>query len=106
MHAFTSNDLDRTYAMAIGDAFSAAELSSREWGSFADRCSLPKALVARELAAVADQVRASLEALRIKAVAEGSEASVIDRVVAGIARECDRQKILAPEIVGISSFGL
>lgn len=102
MHAFTSHDLDRTYAMAIGDAFSAAELSSREWASFADRCRLPKALVARELTAMADRVRTSIEALRVTSVAEGSEASVIDRLIAGIVRECDRQKILAPEIVGIS----
>jgi serine/threonine-protein kinase HipA len=101
-HAFESNALDRTYAMAIGDAFSAEELSPFEWALFAERCKLPKALVARELSTLSDQVRNSSEALRISTIAEGAEPSVINRLIAGIAQECDRQKNLAPKIARIS----
>jgi serine/threonine-protein kinase HipA len=102
VHGFESNALDRTYAMAIGDAFSAEELSAFDWALFAERCKLPKALVARELAMLSDQVRDSLEALGIAAVAEGAEPSVISRLIAGIAQECDRQKNLAPNIARVS----
>ena len=102
VHAFESNALDRTYAMAIGDAFSAEELSPYEWALFAERCKLPKALVARELAMLSDRVRGSLEGLGIATVAEGAESSVVDRLIAGISRECDRQKNLAPNVTRIS----
>jgi serine/threonine-protein kinase HipA len=102
VHGFESNALDRSYAMAIGDAFSAEELSPFDWALFAERCKLPKALVARELAMLSDQVRGSLAALGIATVAEGAEPSVISRLIAGIARECDRQKNLAPNIARVS----
>jgi serine/threonine-protein kinase HipA len=102
VHGFESDALDRTYAMAIGDAFSAEELSPFEWALFAERCKLPKALVARELAMLSDQVRGSLEALGIATVAEGAEPAVINRLIAGVTRECDRQKNLAPNIARIS----
>jgi serine/threonine-protein kinase HipA len=88
--------------MAIGDAFRAEELSPFEWALFAERCKLPKALVAQELAMLSDQVRDSLEALGIATVAEGAEPSVINRLIAGIAQECDRQKNLAPNIARVS----
>jgi serine/threonine-protein kinase HipA len=102
MHAFESNSLDRTYAMAIGDAFTAEELSPYEWALFAERCKLPKALVARELAMLSDQVRNRSEALGPATIAEGAERSIIQRLVAGIARECERQKNLAPAIARVS----
>jgi serine/threonine-protein kinase HipA len=101
-HAFESNALDRTYAMAIGDAFSAEQLSAYEWALFAERCKLPPTFVARELSTLSDQVRGSLEAVGILTTAEGAEPSVIDRLIAGIARECDRQKNLAGKISGVS----
>jgi hypothetical protein len=88
--------------MAIGDAFSAEELSAYEWALFAERCKLPPTFVARELSTLSDQVRGSLEAVGILTTAEGAEPSVIDRLIAGIARECDRQKNLAGKISGVS----
>jgi serine/threonine-protein kinase HipA len=102
VHAFESSALDRSYAMAIGDAFSAEELSPYEWALFAERCKLPKGLVARELAMLSDQVSGSLEALGTATIAEGAEPSVVDRLIAGISRECSRQKNLAPNIARIS----
>jgi len=102
VHAFESTALDRNYAMAIGDAFSAEELSPYEWALFAERCKLPKALVARELAMLSDRVRGSLEALGVAVIAEGAEPAVVGRLMAGITRECDRQKNLAPSIARVS----
>ncbi len=102
VHAFESTALDRNYAMAIGDAFSAEELSPYEWARFAERCKLPKALVARELELLSDRVRGSLEALGVAVIAEGAEPAVVGRLMAGITRECDRQKNLAPSIARVS----
>ncbi len=101
-HAFESDALDRTYAMAIGDAFSAEELSAYEWALFAERCKLPQTFVARELSTLSDRVRASLETVGVATIAEGADPSVVDRVTSGIARECDRQKNLASAIAGVS----
>jgi serine/threonine-protein kinase HipA len=102
MHAFESTALERTYAMAIGDAFSVEEISPFEWALFAERCKLPRALVARELAMLSDRVRSSLEPLGLVTIAEGAERTVIDRLIAGIAQECERQKNLAPSIARVS----
>ncbi len=102
VHAFESTALDRNYAMAIGDAFSAEELSPYEWALFAERCKLPKALVARELELLSDRVRGSLEAIGVAVIAEGAEPAVVGRLMAGITRECDRQKNLAPSIARVS----
>jgi len=88
--------------MAIGDAFSAEELSPYEWALFAERCKLPKGLVARELAMLSARVSGSLETLGTATIAEGAEPSVVDRLIAGISRECSRQKNLAPNIARIS----
>jgi serine/threonine-protein kinase HipA len=102
MHAFESNALERTYAMAIGDAFSAEEISPSEWALFAERCKLPRALVARELAMLCDQVRGSVEPLGLATIAEGAERPVITRLITGITRECERQKNLAPSVARVS----
>jgi len=102
VHAFESTALDRNYAMAIGDAFSAEELSPYEWALFAERCKLPKALVARELELLSDRVRGSLEALGVAVIAAVAEPAVVGRLMAGITRECDRQKNLAPSIARVS----
>jgi serine/threonine-protein kinase HipA len=98
MHAFASNELDRSYAMAIGDAFSSGEISPYEWSLFAESCGLPKSFVAKELSALALQVEAALDAVATSAHDEGAESAVLVRITAGIAAECVRQRGMAAQI--------
>lgn len=90
--------LGDTYAMAIGDAFSEAELSPFEWASFAVECDLPIKLVARRLALLAARVAQALPGVAGDAREAGVPAQVVDGVAAQIANCCATQTEMAPRI--------
>ncbi len=91
LYALASEQLDRTYAMAIGDAFEASELSSYEWSSFAADCGLPPAFVRRELIAMANTVNDAAPRVAVDTIAAGADPNVVRLIAGGVQAECSRQ---------------
>ncbi len=91
LYALASEQLDRTYAMAIGDAFEALELSAYEWSSFAADCGLPPAFVRRELIAMANTVNDAAPRVAAITIAAGADPNVVRLIAGGVQAECIRQ---------------
>lgn len=91
LYALPSQQLDRTYAMAIGDAFDASELSASEWSGFAADCGLPPAFVRRELVAMAKVVSDAAPRVAADTIAARADPTVVRLIADGVQAECDRQ---------------
>ena len=100
--AFPSESIDKTYAMAIGDAFSADEISPYEWANFATGCKLSLSLVSKELERMASLVLKVIDDVVQQALQEGAEPGHLSIVAAAIRAECLRQLNFAPQIRGVS----
>lgn len=96
-HGFQA-DLDTTFAFAVGDAFTSADLSAYEWANFANACGLQPGLVARELKQIAGSIQRVMSSVHENAVDRGASREVLDRITAGVARECDRHIEFAAEV--------
>lgn len=101
--AFQSETIDKTYAMAIGDAFSTAEISPYEWANFATECKLSLKLVSKELEQMARLVLKVIEDVKQKALHDGAEPHHLSLVADTIKAECQRQLTMAPQVRGVSS---
>lgn len=100
--AFQNNTIDKTYAMAIGDAFSPNEISPYEWANFATKCKLPLKLVIKELERMPNLVLKAIEEVMKEVLSVGAERDHLDIVAGSIKAECQRQLTFAPEIRKIS----
>lgn len=102
--AFQSESLDRTYAMAIGDAFSADEISPYEWAHFTTQCKLPLPLVSKTLERMAYLVHNVMDDVMQKALQDGAEQDHLSKVADTIKAECQRQLAFAPKIRKVPAF--
>lgn len=100
---FKNETIDKTYAMAIGDAFSAAEISPYEWANFATECKLSLRLVSKELEKMAVQVLKVIEDVKQNALHDGADTHHLSLVVDTIKAECQRQLAIAPQVRAVSS---
>lgn len=100
--AFQNETIDKTYAMAIGDAFSADQLSPFEWANFATECKLPLKLISKELERMSNLFLKVIEDVMREALHEGAEPNHLALVAGTIRAECQRQLRFAPEIRRIS----
>lgn len=99
--AFDGDTVLDNYAMAIGDAFHAAELSPFEWANFAHACGLPFRQVSAELSRMARRVREGLPKACDDALIAGVELALIERLSVLISTECDRQAAIAPAVAKV-----
>jgi len=90
-----------TYALAIGDAFQARELSPFEWAHFAHACALPFRQVSTELSRMAGRVREALPKACDDARRAGVELAQIEQIQGLIAAECERQAEMAPAVAKV-----
>lgn len=88
---YADDQLDSSYAMAIGDAFLPSELSAYEWASFCHATKLNPKLVKRELTNLSLKVLGVLSQVKSESVAEGANIKVVDRIESIIRGECQRQ---------------
>jgi len=79
VHALKPN-VDREYAMAIGDAFTAEALNADAWNEFSIATQMPLRAIAIELERVSARTREVLPAVLEAAVAEGAHADTAKRV--------------------------
>ncbi|HRP97349.1 MAG TPA: HipA domain-containing protein [Rhodocyclaceae bacterium] len=99
--AFDGEKLFDTYAMAIGDAFHAQELSPFEWANLAHACALPFRQVGAELSRMAQRVRTSLPKACEDARAAGVAPVLIEQLCELVAAECVRQADMAPDVAKV-----
>lgn len=90
-----------SYAMAIGDAFRAQELSAFEWAHFAFTCKLPPALVARELKKMLTRIQAALPACRAMAQKAGADEGMVERVCEVVQSQCAWKESIVAQIVRV-----
>jgi serine/threonine-protein kinase HipA len=100
--ALHSEIIDKTYAMAIGDAFSSFELSPFEWANFAIGCKLGLSLVGQELTRMSNLVLKVIEKVKSEALHDGAEHNHLSIIADTIKAECQRQLIIAPQIRKVS----
>lgn len=99
--AFDGDTVLDNYAMAIGDAFHAVELSPFEWANFAHACGLPFRQVSAELSRMARRVREGLPKACDDALIAGVEVALVERLNVLISTECDRQAAMAPAVAKV-----
>lgn len=97
-HSMDRSRIASTYAMAIGDAFTLAELSPWEWAQFAEQCNLPKALVGRTLKQLSTKVRDLAPGVADEVVREGAQAQIVKAVLDSVIAACEEQLRWAPKI--------
>lgn len=106
MPALGHDQLADAYAMAIGDAFTAAELSPFEWVSFAHECELPVRLVAQQLRQLATRVMDTLPDAVDDAREAGVPQDVARRIADVVERNCRQWIQRAPEIAKVRATDL
>lgn len=99
--AFNGERLLDTYALAIGDAFQARELSPFEWAHFAHACALPFRQLSTELSRMAGRVHEALPKACDDARRAGVELAQIEQIQGLIAAECERQAEMAPAVAKV-----
>ena len=98
---FEGEKLLDTFAMAIGDAFHAEELSPYEWANFAHACELPFKQVSAELSRMAKRVREGLPKACEDALIAGVAPALVEKLSALISAECERQAAMAPDVAKV-----
>ena len=78
--AFSVNDLEDEYAMAIGDAFKPEELTAFEWAEFAVQCGLQPRLVGSEIKKLCQMTKKVLPTIAEIAATH----KVPDNIIAGV----------------------
>jgi serine/threonine-protein kinase HipA len=101
MPALGDERLSDSFAMAIGDAFSPAELTPFEWAGFAAACGLPIKLVARELAKLANALAQQLPGLAALAAEDGIEPVVAQGIAGVVEAQALRCLELAPRVAKV-----
>ena len=102
---YADDRIEDTYAMAIGDAFTPADLSAYEWASFCHSTRLKPKLVQRELTNLARNVLKELADVAAKARAEGASPEVVGEIESQVRAESARQIEIAKAIPEMAELG-
>lgn len=94
-------NLSNSFAMAIGDAFSEAELTPFEWACFAQSCGLRHTGLATELARMSSKILVALAPISQQVIGEGAQSDVVQQVAATITRLAKKNQTMAALIPGI-----
>jgi serine/threonine-protein kinase HipA len=96
--------LSSTYAMAIGDAFTDADITPFEWARFAKECGLPLRMVSSELERLAARIRAVMPSVatdaRLARVPDNAIASIRSVVEANCQRHAAMAKGMLHVVAG------
>jgi len=106
MPALGYDQLTDTYAMAIGDAFTAAEVTSFEWASFAKECGLPLPMVSHDLERLAIRVMDQLSDVEVDARHAGVPEDVVGSVKKVVEANCLRHAEMAKDVLRVRQADL
>lgn len=71
----------KTFAMAVGDAFTVAELSAYEWAHMASLCGIKPRQLANEIIKMAAAIEREAEGVAASAISEGGSVEITQRVL-------------------------
>jgi serine/threonine-protein kinase HipA len=86
--SFPISNLDKSYAMAIGDAFRSEDLTPFEWANFAHTCKLPLNLVIKVLQVQAFKIIKVIDDVKQEVLEEGAEEKHVNLVEQMIKLQC------------------
>lgn len=86
--ALTNESLVQSYAMAVGDAFSFAELTAFSWASFAKECDLRRDLVSMRIRQLCDRTLDQLPTFETDMRLHGVSDQVLEAVLNVVANNC------------------
>jgi serine/threonine-protein kinase HipA len=95
MPALSDAGLSDHFGMAIGDAFTEAEINAQEWEAFAHDCGLKPKLVAKELVQMSQRILKALPFVSVSAREKGISEDCIERLHQAISTICHRQSQIA-----------
>lgn len=102
LYALESKQLDRSYAMAIGDALPAEDRSGYEWSRLAEKCGLPRAFVRQEFADMAAPIQVAIASFVTEADSAADRATI--QLIAEETRaECSHQLATSLKIAKIQA---
>lgn len=99
--ALAAAPLETTYAMAVGDAFSAEELSAFEWANFAKACKLSQRLVSNELSRLTEQTLKVLPEVKDEVLADGALPDPARAAYDVIEQQATKQAKLAKDVAKV-----
>ncbi|MES2073826.1 MAG: HipA domain-containing protein [Pseudomonadota bacterium] len=99
--AFDENAVETSFAMAIGDAFKAAELTPYEWANFAYQCQVNPRQVSSEITRMCARLSAAVALWELEEDMKGLDREVAARVVKVIERMTAHHTHIAKEIVTV-----
>lgn len=100
--AFSHSNLDDSYAMAIGDAFTDQELSAYEWAVFANQCAIPPRLVQAEMRKMCTGIVSQVTFAQAIAITNDVDARTISSISNYVQASADRHLLFADQIVQMS----
>jgi serine/threonine-protein kinase HipA len=106
MPALGHDRLSDTFAMAIGDAFTEAEITPFEWASFAKACGLPLPMVSRELERLALRVMDHLADLEVQACRAGVPQNMARSIATVVQANCRRHAGMAKAVLRVKPADL
>jgi serine/threonine-protein kinase HipA len=93
--------VDASYAMAIGDAFTAEELSPYEWACFGAACGLPRRALVSEILRLSNLMLTHIESVYERTLRAGADDGILRRLTGPISAECRRHIEWAGMIRGV-----
>lgn len=99
--AFAGENIEDSFAMAIGDAFTEPELAPYEWAHFAHLCGLRPQLIAREMGKMSARLLQVMPGTQKEVIGEGADAGVVELVCATVNRLAERHLSIASEITKV-----
>ncbi|MEO6917530.1 MAG: HipA domain-containing protein [Collimonas sp.] len=99
--AYNNPHVENAFAMAIGDAFTARELSAYEWANFAASCNLRPQLVAKEMKKLILRMDEFRERTAQEVIREGADMEVVKSVCHVVQVMSLRHIEIAEKITGI-----
>ncbi len=96
--ALLDDGLSHSFAMAIGDAFSEAELTALEWAYFAKQCGLDRRMVARQLKTMSERILGLMHDMARLGAESGIPEGDIKLFRRLVEATCTRQGALAPAL--------
>lgn len=95
---YVNDQIEDTFAMAIGDAFRVEELSAEEWVKFSCATKLSPRLVTRELTTLSSKTTNVLERVTGEVCAEGANGAVVAQIGVQVRAACEKLHEMARSI--------
>jgi serine/threonine-protein kinase HipA len=99
--AFVGGNVDHTFAMAIGDAFTEPHMTPYQWAHLGHLVQLQPRLIANELRRMATRLQDTLRDTMQRSIDQGADVATVDRICAVVERIITQHLKIAKEVAVI-----